>query len=118
MDRASGSGASFATALASASSAAPKSRDASDNSAMAARRPARAGSALSQRWRKREALAGEFIGRIQTSLYVPGGVLWGKIARHAALGQRDGKVDAAIVASASLIGSFLLTNNFRRAFTY
>jgi hypothetical protein len=30
-------------------------------------------------------------------------VLWGKIARHAALGQRDGKVDAAFVASASLI---------------
>jgi hypothetical protein len=43
------------------------------------------------------------MGQFQTSLYVPGGVLCGKIARHAALGERDGKVDAAIVASASLI---------------
>jgi hypothetical protein len=47
------------------------------------------------------------------SLYLPGGVLCGKIARHAALGQRDGKVDAAIVASASLIDKQL-----RRAFIY
>jgi hypothetical protein len=39
-------------------------------------------------------------------------VLWGKIARHAALGQHDGKVDAAIVASASLIDKKIIDEQF------
>jgi hypothetical protein len=39
-------------------------------------------------------------------------VLCGKIARHAALGQRDGKVDAAIVASASLIDEIIYGEAF------
>jgi len=37
-------------------------------------------------------------------------VLCGKIARRAALGQHDGKVDAAVVASALLLMNTLLMN--------
>jgi hypothetical protein len=43
-------------------------------------------------------------------------VRWGKIARHAALGERDGKVDAAIVASASLIVELLIEHIFGEPF--
>jgi uncharacterized protein (TIGR02099 family) len=39
-------------------------------------------------------------------------VLWGKIARHAALGERDGKVDAANVASAGLINKCIYGEPF------
>jgi hypothetical protein len=49
-------------------------------------------------------------------LYVPGGKLCGKIARHAALSLRDGKVDAAIVASASLMDEHPIEHFFGEPF--